>query len=139
MHNIESSDNSYSCSPCQFSWMKILFKNQYSIFATRISWADFNDIEQKFKNSGEPYLDQLFLIKRDASRHSKEAPANSMIFEISFENHAAFARDSPESRFQAKQISLPTFTKHDFGTFRSLALFKFQSSNVIKKIICLGL
>jgi CRISPR/Cas system-associated endoribonuclease Cas2 len=48
--------------------MKILFKNQYSIFATRISWADFNNIKRKFKNSGEPYLDQLFLIKRDASK-----------------------------------------------------------------------
>jgi hypothetical protein len=47
--------------------MTILIKNQYSIFATRISWADFNDIELKFKNSSEPYLDQLFLIKKDAS------------------------------------------------------------------------
>jgi hypothetical protein len=39
-----------------------------------------------------------------------------MIFEISFENQATFADDSPESRFQAKQPSLSTFTKHDFGT-----------------------
>jgi hypothetical protein len=47
--------------------MTILIKNQYLIFATRISWADFNDIERKFKNSSEPYLDQLFLTKKDAS------------------------------------------------------------------------
>jgi hypothetical protein len=47
--------------------MTILIKNQYSIFATQISWADFNDIELNFKNSSEPYLDQLFLIKKDAS------------------------------------------------------------------------
>jgi hypothetical protein len=59
-----------------------------------------------------------------------------MISEISFENQAAFAKDPPESRFQAKQISLSTLTKHDFGTTRGLTLFKFQSSNVIKKIIC---
>jgi hypothetical protein len=59
-----------------------------------------------------------------------------MISKISYENQAAFAKDSPESRFQAKQISLSTFTKHDFGTTQGLALFKFQSSNVIKKIIC---
>jgi hypothetical protein len=47
--------------------MTFLIKKQYSIFATRISWADFNDIERKFKNSSEPYLDQLFLTKKDAS------------------------------------------------------------------------
>jgi hypothetical protein len=53
--------------------MNILFKDQYSIFATRISWADFNDIEQKSKNSGEPYLNHLFLSKRDASLYQLNA------------------------------------------------------------------
>jgi hypothetical protein len=52
--------------------MNILIKNQYWIFATRISWADFNYIERKFKNSSEPYLDQLFLIKKDASNHHQQ-------------------------------------------------------------------
>jgi hypothetical protein len=69
--------------------------------------------------------------------HSKEAPTNSMIFKISFENQATLARDSPKSKYQSKQISSRTFMKHDFGLFRCLPLFKLEGSNVIKKIICL--
>jgi hypothetical protein len=59
-----------------------------------------------------------------------------MIFKITFKNQAAFAKNPSESRFQAKQTSLSTFTKHDFGTTRGLTLLKLQSSNVIKRIIC---
>jgi hypothetical protein len=68
IHNIISSEESYSCSTRFIFMNDFLFKKYCSIFATRISWADFNDIERKFKNSSEPYLYQLFLTKRDASK-----------------------------------------------------------------------
>jgi hypothetical protein len=61
-----------------------------------------------------------------------------MIFKLLFKNQPAFAKNPSESKFQAKQASLSTFAKHDFGTTRGLALLKLQSSNVIKRIICYG-
>jgi hypothetical protein len=62
-----------------------------------------------------------------------------MIFKITFKNQAAFAKDSPESKFQAKQVSLPTFTKHDFGTTRGLVLSGYKVQTVSEKSFVKGL
>jgi hypothetical protein len=55
-----------------------------------------------------------------------------MILKFTIKNQAAFAKDPSESRFQAKQVFLSTFTKRDFGTTRGFDLqLKLQGSSVI--------
>jgi hypothetical protein len=56
------------------------------------------------------------------NRHSKEILTSSTTFKLLLKNRATFAKNPLESRFQVKQVSLPTFTKHDFGVTRGLDL-----------------
>jgi hypothetical protein len=43
-----------------------------------------------------------------------------MIFKLLFKDRAAFVKNPNKSRFQVKQVPLPTFTKQDFGATRGL-------------------
>jgi hypothetical protein len=62
-----------------------------------------------------------------------------MISKVTFLNQAAFAKDPSESKFQAKQVSLPTFTKHDFGITRGLVLSDYKVQALSEKSLVEGL
>jgi hypothetical protein len=70
------------------------------------------------------------------NRHSKEILTNSRIFKLLFKDLATFVKNPLESRFQVKQVSLPTFMKHDFGVTRGLDL---GFSHKVHMFISLGI